>query len=69
MKTWNCQVKTKHELTVDLMFDEIMRLRNDAANLSTQLCELCDAIEISENTSPYVKEKVKKAIEFRASLK
>lgn len=69
MKTWNCQVSSKEELTTELMFEEIMRLRETAAGLSTQLSEVCQAIDDSEQITPYVREKVKKAQEYRKSLK
>jgi len=68
MKTWDCQVRTKEDLTTDLMFKEIMKLRETAAGLSTQLFEVCDAIDNSKELSPYVLAKVRKAQEYRKSL-
>jgi len=68
MKTWNCQVRSKGELTTDLMFKEIMELREEAAQLSTYLWELCEAVNNAAEITPYLRAKVKKTEEFRKSL-
>jgi hypothetical protein len=65
MKTWNCQVKSKEDLTTDLMFKEIMELREEAVQLSTYLWELCDVVNNSKEITPYLRAKVKKTEEFR----
>ena len=68
MKTWNCQVRSKQEMTTDLMFDEIMRLRNEAANLATHLHNVCEAANECESASNILKSRVKAAEEYRKSL-
>jgi hypothetical protein len=69
MKNWNCQVKSKQELITDLMFNEIMNLRNEAASLSSHLIEVCEAINESGIENTYLKNKAEEAMNFRRSLK
>lgn len=70
MKTWDCQVSNKQELTTDLMFLEIMQLRKQSAGLATHLSSLIEDLERldSNKLTTHIKERIKKAKEFRASL-
>ena len=70
-KTYDCQVRTKDEMTTDLMFKEIMELRNNAAELSTALFELYDAV-LSNSTDikhKYVLRKAQEAKDKHNSIK
>lgn len=68
MKTWNCQVKTKENLTTDLMFEEIMQLRNEAATLSSHLHIVCKTIKDANQISPFLKSIVNEALEYQKTL-
>jgi hypothetical protein len=68
MKTWNCQVRSKEEMTTDLMFEEIMRLRNEAANLATHLHNVCEAANECETITNHLKSRVKAAEEYRQNM-
>lgn len=68
MKTWNCQTKNKKELTEDLMFEEIMKLRKEAAGLATELHSVCTAVKECPNASKYVKTVAKEAMDYRRNL-
>lgn len=50
------------------MFEEIMRLRNEAANLATHLHNVCEAANDCETASNHLKSRVKAAEEYRKSL-
>lgn len=70
MKNWNCQVKSKEEMTTDLMFEEIMKLRNESAELASHVQELIQAINTEEeNKSRFLIEKMESAKSFIQSLK
>lgn len=69
MKTWNCQIKSENELTKELMFKEIMTLRNEAATLATLLYELAESVRDSESMTPYLKTKAKQCLDLRKSFK
>jgi hypothetical protein len=68
MKTWNCQVKTKENLTTDLMFEEIMQLRIEAATLSSHLHIVCKALKDTNQISPYIKSMVEEALAYQKTL-
>lgn len=70
MKSWNCQVKSKEEMTTDLMFEEIMKLRNESSELAAHVQELIQAINTEEETkSRFLIEKMENAKSFLQSLK
>ena len=70
---WNVNTKNKHEMTTDLMFEEIIKLRYQCANLSTHLWEVLTAIEDAEHAESlkitlHIEEKIKEAKKYRKEL-
>ncbi len=45
MNQWDCQVKSKQELATDLMFKEIIELRNQCVKMSGYIDELSEVID------------------------
>lgn len=72
-KTWNPNIRSKQEMTTDLMFEEIKQLRKECAGLATELYEVITAIEEADELgnieiTDQIREKVRNAKEFRKSL-
>ena len=63
---WKVNTKNKHEMTTDLMFEEIIKLRYQCANLSTHLHEVITSIEDAEHAeslkiTSHIEEKIREA--------
>lgn len=69
MKQYYTKVKNKQELTTDLMCEEIIQLRKEAAGLMTHLWNLYEAVEEEDNVSHHTKKQAEKAKHFHQSLK